>query len=268
MSSATIEVTPANVDDTLKGVPLVARKALAYALKIRRGVLTVVLPDGRNLLFRGSDPGPEGTLVVRTFAFAKRLIGGGDIGFAEAYIRGEWDSPNVATFLELFSVNHDAIERMLGHAPLARVWQQLRHWMNRNTKSGSRRNIHAHYDLGNAFYSQWLDGTMTYSAAIYDPHDNDLSAAQTRKYRSLCEKTHIGSGDHVLEIGCGWGGFAEHVAKEVGARVTGLTISEEQYSFAKRRVFEAGLADKVEIKLQDYRDETGSYDRIASIEKF
>jgi cyclopropane-fatty-acyl-phospholipid synthase len=268
MSSATIEVTPANVDDTLKGVPLVARKALAYALKIRRGVLTVVLPDGRNLLFRGSDPGPEGTLVVRTFAFAKRLIGGGDIGFAEAYIRGEWDSPNVATFLELFSVNHDAIERMLGHAPLARVWQQLRHWMNRNTKSGSRRNIHAHYDLGNAFYSQWLDGTMTYSAAIYEPHDNDLSAAQTRKYRSLCEKTGIVAGDHVLEIGCGWGGFAEHVAKEVGARVTGLTISEEQYSFAKRRIFEAGLADKVEIKLQDYRDETGSYDRIASIEMF
>jgi cyclopropane-fatty-acyl-phospholipid synthase len=148
------------------------------------------------------------------------------------------------------------------------VWQNFRHWLNRNTKTGSRRNIHAHYDLGNAFYSKWLDRTMTYSSALFEPHDNDLSSAQTRKYRALAEQIQVGPNDHVLEIGCGWGGFAEFVAKEYGARVTGLTISTEQYNFAKQRVFDAGLADKVDIKLQDYRDETGVYDKIASIEMF
>src|SRR4051794_22782743 len=183
-----IEVTEANAGDALAGLPFIVRKALGYALKIKRGVLTVVLPGGKRFCFRGQQAGPEGALEVKTLGFARRLISGGDIGFAEAYIRGEWDSPDVTKFLELFSVNHEAIGTMLGHAPLTRLCQNLRHWLNRNTKAGSKRNIHAHYDLGNAFYSQWLDRTMTYSSALYEPHDNDLSSAQTRKYRALTEE--------------------------------------------------------------------------------
>jgi cyclopropane-fatty-acyl-phospholipid synthase len=262
-----ILVTRETAAEALRGLPLIARKALDYALKIQRGTLTVVLPDKRALLFRGVEDGPDGTLIVNTFAFARRLMNGGDIGFAEAYIRGEWDSPDVAAFLELFSANHDAIAVMLDHAPIARAWQSFRHWLNRNTRSGSRRNIHAHYDLGNAFYAQWLDRTMTYSSALFEG-EPDLASAQSRKYQALCEKTGIRPHDHVLEIGCGWGGFAEHVASRIGARVTALTISREQHDFARRRIFEAGLADRVEVKLKDYRDETGLYDRIASIEMF
>jgi cyclopropane-fatty-acyl-phospholipid synthase len=142
-----------------------------------------------------------------------------------------------------------------------------RHWMNRNTRAGSRRNIHAHYDLGNTFYSAWLDGSMTYSSALFD-ESRDLSAGQRRKYAALAERTAIGPNHHVLEIGCGWGGFAEYAASEIGCKVTGLTISQEQYDYACKRIFEAGLNEKVDLKLQDYRDEAGAYDRIASIEMF
>jgi cyclopropane-fatty-acyl-phospholipid synthase len=263
-----VEVTRANAETTLAGLPFFVRRALNYALDIRKGEATVVLPGGKSFLFRGDLPGPSGTLIVRDYSFARRLANGGDIGFAEAYIRGEWDSPDVTAFLEVFSANHESISSLLTGNPIGRMWQNFRHWLNRNTKAGSRRNIHAHYDLGNAFYSQWLDGTMTYSSALFDPHDEDLSTAQTRKYRALAEKTRIGPNDHVLEIGCGWGGFAEFTAREIGAKVTGLTISTEQYDYARKRIFEAGLNEKVEIKLQDYRDETGLFDRVASIEMF
>ncbi|RVA52752.1 cyclopropane-fatty-acyl-phospholipid synthase family protein, partial [Mesorhizobium sp. M7A.F.Ca.CA.001.08.1.1] len=146
--------------------------------------------------------------------------------------------------------------------------QRIRHWFNQNTRTGSKRNISAHYDLGNAFYKQWLDPSMTYSSALYTTGANDLESAQAAKYRALAKDTGIGPKDHVLEIGCGWGGFAEFAAREIGCRVTGLTISREQHDFATARIAKAGLADKVDIKLQDYRDETGTYDRIASIEMF
>ncbi len=263
-----IAVTRANAEVALAGLPYFVRRALNYALDIRKGTVTVVLPGGKAFLFRGDLPGPSGTLIVRDYGFARRLANGGDIGFAEAYIRGEWDSPDVTAFLEVFSANHEYISSLLTGNPIARMWQNFRHWLNKNTKAGSRRNIHAHYDLGNAFYSQWLDGTMTYSSALFDPNDQDLATAQTRKYRALAEKTRIGPNDHVLEIGCGWGGFAEFTAREIGAKVTGLTISTEQYDYARKRIFEAGLNEKVEIKLQDYRDETGLFDRVASIEMF
>ena len=140
--------------------------------------------------------------------------------------------------------------------------------MNDNSKKGSKRNISAHYDLGNEFYRLWLDRSMTYSSALYRRNTNSLEAAQNEKYRSLVKRTGIGENDHVLEIGCGWGGFAEYVAKNTGARVTGLTISREQLEYARERIFNAGLNEKVELKFQDYRDETGIYAKIASIEMF
>jgi cyclopropane-fatty-acyl-phospholipid synthase len=251
-----------------RALPWLVRRALAYALEIRAGSLAVLLPGGTRLRFVGRDPGPAAEIVVRDYRFANRLLTGGDIGFAEAWVRNEWDTPDLTAFLELFCVNHEAVKTLLPGNPLARWLQWLRHKLNRNTRTGSRRNIHAHYDLGNAFYSRWLDPTMTYSSALFAPGDNDLSSAQNRKYRALAEAGGIRAGDHVLEIGCGWGGFAEFAAGEIGCRVTALTISREQFDWASRRIQEAGLAERVQIRLQDYRDEAGQYDRIASIEMF
>jgi cyclopropane-fatty-acyl-phospholipid synthase len=268
LAAAVIRVTEQTFKHVSEDLPMLVRKAFSYALCLEFGTMTATLPNGRTYLFEGQKPGPAGVIVIHDLGFARRLFEGGDIGFAEAYLAGEWDTPDLTAFLYLFCVNHAAVATLLPGRPLMKLLQRFRHWLNRNSKTGSRRNIHAHYDLGNAFYSQWLDRTMTYSSAVYAPGDNDLAAAQTRKYRLLAEAGGFKAGDHVLEIGCGWGGFAEYAAKEIGCRVTGLTISQEQYNFAQERIAKAGLSDRVEIKLQDYRDETGTYDRIASIEMF
>ena len=263
-----ILITPLSAQAAVKGLPLVARQAIALAMRFRHGRLDVELPDGRVLRCQGDLPGPQAMFIVKDWAFAKRLANEGDIGIAEGFLRGEWESPDVTEFLQLFCANQYIINSLLEGRPAIRLWQKFRHWLNRNTRTGSRRNIHAHYDLGNKFYASWLDGSMTYSSGVFAPGDNDLSAAQERKYRQLVNEMQIRREHHVLEIGCGWGGFAEYAAREIGCRVTALTISQEQFDFATRRIAEAGLSDKVTIKLQDYRDETGLYDRIASIEMF
>ena len=263
-----IAVTAQSFAQVTAQMPFVLTKAFSYALKLQYGSLTVTLPDGKRYGFAATNAGPAAEITIHDLGFGKRLLKGGEIGFAEAYIAGEWDTPDLTAFLYLFCVNHDAVVAVLPGNPLVKLLQRLRHWLNRNSKRGSKRNIHAHYDIGNAFYSQWLDRTMTYSAAIYAPGDNDLASAQTRKYRVLAESGGFKPGDHVLEIGCGWGGFAEFAARELGCKVTALTISQEQFDYARKRIQDAGLADRVEIKLQDYRDETGTYDRIASIEMF
>jgi cyclopropane-fatty-acyl-phospholipid synthase len=268
LGAAAIRVTEETFQQVVGELPLLVRKAFGYALKLERGALTATLPNGGRYLFEGREPGPSAEIIVRDLKFARRLFEGGDIGLAEAYIAGEWETPDLQAFLHLFCVNHSAVATLLPGRPIVKLFQRFRHWLNRNTKSGSKRNIHAHYDLGNAFYREWLDRTMTYSSALYAPGDNDLSSAQTRKYRALAEAGGFKAGDHVLEIGCGWGGFAEFAASEFGCKVTGLTISKEQYAYAVERIAKAGLSDKVTIKLQDYRDETGVYDRIASIEMF
>jgi cyclopropane-fatty-acyl-phospholipid synthase len=261
----TVAVSPQTLKEALAGLPRPARLALSPAAYIRRGVLRVELPSGRILVFNGAEPGPTAVMVVKDLGFAWRVIRGGDIGVAEAYLRGEWDTPDLTQFLYLFCVNHDMMEEALGGNPMVRWVQVARHWLNRNTRKQARRNIHAHYDLGNHFYSAWLDKTMTYSAALFD-RGHDLADAQTRKYQSLAERISLRPGQSVLEIGCGWGGFAEFAAKTYDARVVGLTISREQHEYARKRIFDAGLAEKVDIRLQDYRDERGAYDRIASIE--
>ena len=270
-----VTLTAETVAGHSKGLPFAARKAMEFGTRLRAGSLVLTIPDGRVFRFDGAETGPEANLVVHDFAFCRRMADGGDIGIAEAYLRGEWETPDLTQFLQLFCVNHEMISQLLEDRPLVRAWQHFRHWLNRNTRAGSKRNIHAHYDLGNRFYEQWLDRTMTYSAALFEegahpvpPTTDELARAQMRKYGALAEKTQIGPEHHVLEIGCGWGGFAEYVAKTTGCRVTGLTISREQFEYAQRRMFEQGLADKVEIKFQDYRDERGTYDRIASIEMF
>src|SRR5215475_2257931 len=261
-----ISVTPDNVETALAGLPRIVRLALGFGSRLRRGTLDVHLPDGRVVRLGGAEPGPAAAMMLKNYSFASRLINGGDIGIAEAYLNRDWDTPDLTQFLYLFCVNHDLIQAMLGDKPLMRFLQVVRHWMNRNTKRQARRNILAHYDIGNAFYSAWLDPSMTYSSALYEEHTEDLSAAQTNKYRRLSEAICLQPGQKLLEIGCGWGGFAEYVAKTFGAKVVGLTISKEQRDFAQKRIHDAGLDDKVEIRLQDYRDERDRYDRIASIE--
>lgn len=268
VSAEFIPVSAANAGELTRDYPFAVRQAFNFATRLERGRLDVTMPDGKSYRFQGRDAGPEAVMIVHDLGFARRLASGGEVGIAEAFLKGEWESPNLTRFLELFCVNQPVIQKLLDGKPLIRLLQIARHWLNRNTRAGSRRNIHAHYDLGNRFYSAWLDKTMTYSSALFTGTDTDLVNGQNAKYRALASEIGIRPEHHVLEIGCGWGGFAEFVARDFGCRVTGLTISQEQYDFARQRIQAAGLSDRVEIKMLDYRDEKGMFDRIASIEMF
>ena len=232
------------------------------------GQLVIALPSGQRLEVKGREPGPCGVLEVHDYRCIRRVLGAGAIGFAEGYMAGEWDSPDLHALLEAASMNLDRLQEQLKANPMARMINALGHALNANSRAGSRRNIMAHYDLGNAFYEKWLDPTLSYSSALFRSPTEPLEAAQHHKYAALAKRIGLRSGHHVLEIGCGWGGFAEFAAKEVGARVTGLTISPAQHEFTRRRMFEQGLAEKTDIRLMDYRDVEGAFDRVASIEMF
>ncbi len=265
----TIRLDALNFAQIAKGLPGKARMVLSAAMHLERGSLKVTLPDLRKIMVVGKTAGPNAEVTLKNWKLPSRAFAGGTIGLAESYIDGDWDSPDVTSFLELFVVNVEAGEAIAGTSSwIMATIHRIHHWLNENTRKGSRKNISAHYDLGNAFYKEWLDPTMTYSSALFSTGANDLESAQTAKYRALAKDLDIGRDDHVLEIGCGWGGFAEFAAREIGCKVTGLTISKEQHDFAVARMAKAGLSHKVDIKLQDYRDETGKYDRIASIEMF
>jgi len=236
--------------------------------KLERGRIDILIPDGRLFSAEGPEPGAHGVIKVRNEALFTRIAREGDVGFAEAYMDGWWDTPDLQALMDVIVGNNDEIGQNFLGAGLVRAYERLRHWLNANTRNGSRRNISYHYDLGNEFYSTWLDETMTYSSALFANGGEGLASAQTRKYASMCDRIGVADGNHLLEIGCGWGGFAEYAAKARGAKVTGLTISKEQHDFAKERMFNAGLSERVEIVLRDYRDERQSYDGIASIEMF
>ena len=256
-------------DPELRAAPAAFRTAVSIS---RRnwdfGVLTFVLPSGRELRIEGRAPGPHGRLIVNDFRFVSRVLASADIGFGEGYMAGEWDTPDLAALLEVFTLNFDRLEKLVEGNPLMRALNFLAHLFNRNSKAGSRRNIYAHYDLGNTFYECWLDASMTYSSARYEQPGQPLIEAQRNKYLSLTRQIDLQPDHHILEIGCGWGGFAEFVVKEIGAKVTGVTISPSQYEFARKRLFDLGLAERVDIRLVDYRDIQGSFDRVASIEMF
>jgi cyclopropane-fatty-acyl-phospholipid synthase len=232
------------------------------------GRLSLRLPGGAVHVLEGTEPGPSAILDIRDYGFARRVLANGDIGFAEGYMAGEWETPHLAPLLEVLAQNYDHIRRLFDGNPVMTAVNWVSHRLNRNSRSGSRKNIHAHYDLGNAFYSQWLDPSMTYSSARFATPDTPLEAAQREKYAALARIMDLKPGHSVLEIGCGWGGFAEFAAKEVGARVTGITISQQQYDFARQRLFNAGLSERADIQLIDYRDVRGQFDRVASIEMF
>jgi cyclopropane-fatty-acyl-phospholipid synthase len=232
------------------------------------GVLSIVTPDGLDIPIRGPDGGPEGRILVRDYRFVGRVLTGGAIGFAEGYMAGEWDTPDLAALLEALSRNYERLNGLIEGNLLVKAANRVGHLFRRNSRQGSKRNIHAHYDLGNSFYEKWLDPSMTYSSARYAKPGQALTAAQRNKYAELARLMNLQTGQSVLEIGCGWGGFAEFAAGEVGAQVTGITISQAQYDYARKRMFDKGLADRADIRLIDYRDVSGTFDRVASIEMF
>ena len=262
-----VTVTPDNVSK-IGGIPRLARLVFRTLARVRHGSMTVTLPDGRRLLFRGTEPGEHAEIIIRDYRLTRRFFAGGDLGAAEAFLDGMWDSPNITAFLQFFIRNRDSLQDKLTGMPAVRFLSRLGHLLRRNSKSGSKRNIEYHYDLGNSFYDRWLDPTMTYSSALFEHPDQELSEAQTNKYRTLARNMGLQPEHHLLEIGSGWGGFAEYAASEIGCRVTGITISKEQLAFARERMAKKQLSHKVEIRYQDYRDVEEKFDRIASIEMF
>jgi len=234
-----------------------------------QGALVVEFSNGERSILCGAGPGPRGHIRLVRRRAIRRFQLGGAIGAAEAYVDGDWETNDLSATLEFFAVNEARLGSGFAGGAVARLTRRLYHLSRANTRRGSRRNIAAHYDLGNAFYEAWLDPSLTYSCAIFEGgQQTDLLEAQAGKYRRLCERLEIGSDHHLLDIGCGWGGFAEYVASTTGCRVTGITVSKEQHDHARRHIYEKGLADRVSIEFRDYRDVAGQFDRIASIEMF
>ncbi len=235
-------------------------RVLALLERIAGGILEVRLPDGSSRLFGAGEHSV--TLQVHDEAMFGQVLARGDIGLAEAYLDGHWDSPDLAGLLALLARNRDALRKAVYGSWRNLLAARVRHWLNGNSRAGSKRNIMAHYDLGNDFYRLWLDRSMSYSAAIFGADDGaDLECAQRTKYRRILRRLQAGPGQSVLEIGCGWGGFAE-IAVAAGLQVTGLTLSPAQLQWARQRVPQADL------RLQDYRDTREQFDHIVSIEMF
>ena len=227
-----------------------------------------VLPDGRTFRAQGANPGPAAEIAIHNNDCFARLIREGELGFCDAYLDGWWSTPDLQALMDLVHMDEDTIYNSVPGQAIVRAIERFRFWLQRNNRAQAKKNIAYHYDLGNEFYSLWLDETMTYSSAMFETGQESMEVAQTAKYAAMVDQMDVKPGDHVLEIGCGWGGFAEYAAKERGLKVTGLTISKEQFKYAQERIEKAGLSALVEFKLQDYRDERGTYDGIASIEMF
>jgi cyclopropane-fatty-acyl-phospholipid synthase len=230
--------------------------------RIHDGRLTIITPSGLRLS-HGRDDGPQGVLVLRRWRTLRRLLFQGDIAFAEAYMDGDWESPDLPALIELAGRNLQTLNDAMDANWLQRLRNRLMHRLNANTRRGSKRNIQHHYDLGNDFYRTWLDSGMSYSSALYSDPDQSLEDAQAAKQKRAIELLNVTGGEHVLEIGCGWGGLAEQLVQSAGCRVTGVTLSPAQLEYAQRRL---GRSPDAELRLQDYRDVGGLFDRIVSIE--
>lgn len=249
--------------------PRAARMALGLLRHLRHGTLELQLPDSTHRTC-GSGDGPRATLVLRDWRACERAMTSGDIGFAESYLDGGWTSPDLPALLRLLIANRETIESLIYGHWWGRAWYRLRHQLRRNSKAQARRNIHAHYDLGNRFYRLWLDATMTYSSAWFEGRlDRPLAEAQRAKVRRALNECALAPGQRLLEIGCGWGALAESAIAEFDVRVTGVTLSTEQLAYARERLAAQGLADRAELRLQDYRDiDDGPFDAVCSIEMF
>ena len=251
--------------------PTAARAVLRVLSSLRHGRLDLQLPDGSQARFgEVHAAGPHAAIRLLNWNVCTAALKAGDIGFAEGYIAGDWTTPDLAALMKLFVANRDAVENVIYGQWWGRLLYRVKHLLNRNSRRGSRKNIHAHYDLGNPFYRLWLDPTMNYSSAWFEGDSSrDLGQAQHAKVRRALSECALQPGQRLLEIGCGWGALAEKAAAEFSAEVTGVTLSTEQLGFARERVARAGLADRVDLRLQDYRDiDDAPFDAIASIEMF
>ena len=256
------------------GAPSAARATLKLLLRLKHGTLTVKLPDGSVQRF-GNGQGPQASLHLLNWNVCSAALKSGDIGFAESYIAGDWTTPHLTDLLQVFIVNRKEVEDVIYGTWLGRFAYRVKHLLNRNTKANSQKNIHAHYDLGNAFYELWLDGTMNYSSAIFETPETSMKDAQHAKVRRALRMAQVKPGDRVLEIGCGWGALAEKATKEFGASVVGVTLSTEQLQWANQRMQRQGVAEQADLRLQDYRDigeaghlstQDAPFDAICSIE--
>ena len=254
--------------DGQKDLPRYFATAFGIAQKGQNGRIDFVLDDGRTFRAEGPGVGPICEIRIHNSGIFERLLREGQLGFCDAYLDGQWSTPNLQAFMDYIHADNDEVFDSFPGQKLVQLYEPFRFRMQGNSKGQARKNISYHYDLGNDFYGLWLDKTMTYSSAIFADGQESLEKAQTAKYASMVDQMGVKAGDHVLEIGCGWGGFAEYAAKERGLNVTCLTISKEQIKYSQDRITAAGLQDLVTFKLQDYRDETGVYDGIASIEMF
>jgi cyclopropane-fatty-acyl-phospholipid synthase len=251
------------------GAPATARAVFALLGNLKHGTLRVRMPDGSAVRFGSeSSGGPRAAIALRNWNVCAAAIKLGDIGFAETFLAGDWTTPDLPALLEVFTTNRDEIESIVYGNWWGSLFYRARHLLRRNSKRGSKNNIHAHYDLGNEFYRLWLDPSMSYSSAWFEGNrSGDLVAAQEAKTRRALTECGIREGDRVLEIGCGWGALAELAGREFGATVIGVSLSSEQLAWAERRLAAAGIAG--DLRLQDYRDiDDAPFDAIASIEMF
>ncbi|MFW2353963.1 class I SAM-dependent methyltransferase [Hydrogenophaga sp.] len=265
MNSPTASTSPAGFS-LPRNAPAAARTTLQLLQRLVHGSLTLQLPDGSVQRF-GQVDGPHASMKLNNWNVCSASLKSGDIGFAETYIAGDWTTSNLPALLSLMVANRREVEDVIYGSWLGRFAYRVKHLLNRNSKTNSRKNIHAHYDLGNAFYGLWLDDTMNYSSAWFETPDQTMEAAQHAKVRRALRMTDVKPGDRVLEIGCGWGALAEKATTEFDAHVTGVTLSTEQLEFANERMQRIGRADRADLRLQDYRDISDApFDAICSIE--
>jgi len=232
---------------------------------LKHGSLEIINLNGVKLTFGDFDNQLKAKIIIKTPALTYNLIKGGSIGFAECYMRGEFETPNLSNLIEIMARNIQIVYKFSGLLDLPFI-NFFKNKLIKNTKSRSKENIAKHYDLGNDFFSLWLDKTLTYSSAIFDEDSKELSQAQNNKYQKLINLIKPSAGDKILEIGCGWGGFAEYLGKNYNVKLDCITISQKQFEFAKQRIHNCGLNEKVNIEIKDYRDLKGQYNSIASIE--
>ncbi len=267
MNSNTLDPTPAGSFSLPRGTPASARTVFKLLQRLRHGSLTVQLPDGSMQRF-GGEALPHATLALHNWKVCAAALKSGDIGFAEGYIAGDWSSPNLTELLRVLVKNRAEVESVIYGSWVGRLFYRARHLLHRNTRANSQKNIHAHYDLGNGFYGLWLDATMNYSSALFNGDmAQPMEAAQSAKVRRALTQAAVKPGDRVLEIGCGWGALAEMATVEMGANITGVTLSTEQLAFAKARMQRLGTDHRADLRLQDYRDIADApFDAICSVE--
>ncbi len=259
--------TTASTFSLPQNAPAAASTVLRLLQRLRHGSLTLQLPGGETRIF-GNGGLPHAAMTLRNWKVCTAALKSGDIGFAESYIAGDWTTPNLTELLRVLIRNRREVEDVVYGNWAGRLLYRMRHLLQRNTKTNSRKNIHAHYDLGNAFYELWLDDTMNYSSAWFDGDlSQPMQQAQQAKVRRALKMAGVKAGDRVLEIGCGWGALAEMASTEFGASLTGVTLSTEQLAFAQTRMQRISSANPADLRLQDYRDiNDGPYDAICSIE--